>query len=250
MSGHSKWSKIKRAKGASDVKRSASFSRLANAVIVAAKNGGGNPDSNFTLKMAIEKAKAGLMPKDNIERAIKRGTGEIAGAVIEEVMYEAIGPNGTGLLIEAATDNKNRTTPDVKNTLNKFGVKFASAGAVSYQFGKFGKILVSLVDKNIEDIELAAIDAGSENFAEEGDSLAIFTKPTELDQVHKALEAQGIKAEEVSFSWEAKDIIKLEDKAVAEKLLNLMDLLDSLDDVTGIYVNFDIPEDLITKMDN
>lgn len=243
MSGHSKWSTIKRAKGAADVKRSASFSRLASAVIVAARNGGGNPDSNFSLRMAIDKAKAASMPKDNIERAIKRGTGEIAGAIIEETLYEAIGPANTGILIEATTDNKNRTTPEVKTALTKFGGKFASTGAVSYQFTKLGKILVDSTGTNKEDLELAAIDAGSEDFSEEGDDLAIFTKPTELDQVRKTLETNGIIIKEVSFSWEPKDVIKIDDKIMAEKLLTLMHALDEVEDVVNVYANFVINDD-------
>lgn len=245
MSGHSKWSTIKRAKGAADVKKSANFSRLANAIIVAAKNGGGNLDSNFTLKMAVDKARVGLMPKENIERAIKRGTGELAGAAIEEVMYEAIGPHGTGLLIEAATDNKNRITPEIKNTLTKFGAKFASSGAVAYQFNKLGKIIVDLTGKDREEAELAAIDAGSEDFAEFGDDLAIFTKPTELDKVRKSLEEQGMTIKEVVLSWEPKDTIDIDDKESAERLMNLVDTLEDLDDVHGVFVNFDIHENLI-----
>ncbi len=245
MSGHSKWSKIKRAKGASDVKRSASFSKLANAIIVAAKNGGGNPDSNFSLKMAMDKARVGLMPKDNIERAIKRGTGELGGAVVEEALYEAIGPDGTGILIEAATDNKNRTTPDIKNTLNKFNAKFASAGAVAYQFNKLGKIVVDLTNHDREEVELMAIDAGSEDFAEYDEDLAIFTKPTELDQVRKSLEAQGLVIKEVGLSWEPKDLITIENKDVADKLMNLVETLEELDDVTAVHINFDIHEKLL-----
>lgn len=245
MSGHSKWSTIKRAKGAADVKKSASFSRLANAIIVAAKNGGGKPETNFTLKMAVDKAKQANMPKDNIERAIKRGTGEIAGAMVEETLYEAIGLNGTGILIEATTDNKNRTTPDVKNTLTKFGAKFASIGAVSYHFSKLGKILIDLAGHDREEVELAAIDAGSEDFSEEGDDLAIFTKPNELDRVRKSLETMGFVVKEVSISWEPKDIVKIEEAEKAEKILTLMETLENLDDVTGVYANFDIAEDLI-----
>jgi len=245
MSGHSKWSTIKRAKGVADSKRSASFSRLANAVIIAAKNGGGNPDSNFSLKMAMEKARVGLMPKENIERAIKRGTGELAGTIIEEVMYEAIGSEGTGILIEATTDNKNRTTPEIKNILTKFGAKFGSSGAVSYHFNKLGKIVLDLAGKDSEEAELAAIDAGSEDFAEHGDDLAVFTKPNELDQVRKALEKQGQIIKEVSLSWEPKDIINIENKEHADKLMNLVEALEDLDDVTGVFVNFDIHEKLI-----
>lgn len=246
MSGHSKWSQIKRQKGAADAKRGVAFGKLTNAIIVAAKQGGGNPDSNFTLKMAIEKAKAGLMPKENIERAIKRGTGEIGGAIVEETLYEAIGPDGTGIMVEAATDNKNRTTPEVKNTLTKFGAKFASAGAVAYQFNKMGKIIVGLEGKDREEAELAAIDAGSEDFAEMGEDLAVYTKSNELDQVRKSLESEGFQVKEISLSWEPKDVVKIENKETAEKLMNLMQALEDLDDVTGVYANFDINEDLIS----
>jgi len=245
MSGHSKWSTIKRAKGAADIKRSASFSKLANAIIIAAKAGGGNPDSNYSLKLAIEKAKAGLMPKENIERAIKRGTGEIAGAAIEEALYEAIGPFNTGIIIEVATDNKNRTNPEVKNLLQKFGAKFASSGAVSYQFTKLGKILVSLEGKDQEEAELAAIDAGSEDFAEMGDSLAVFSKPNELDKVRRTLEEQGFEIKEATLSWEPKETVAIEDKEQAEKLMNLVEALEALDDVTAVHTNFDIKEELI-----
>jgi YebC/PmpR family DNA-binding regulatory protein len=235
MSGHSKWSTIKRAKGLADVKKSASFSRLANAIIVAAKNGGGNPDSNFTLKMAIDKARVGLMPKDNIERAIKRGTGEIGGAVVEEALYEAIGPDGAGILIEAATDNKNRTTPEIKNILTKAGAKFASTGAVNYHFNKLGKIVVDLNGRDREEAELLAIDAGSEDFTEHGDDLAVFTKPNELWIVKKLLEEKGLSVKDVVLSWEPKDVIIVEDKEQADKLMKLVEALEELDDVTGVF---------------
>ena len=245
MSGHSKWSQIKRQKGAADVKRGATFSRLANAVIIAAKNGGGNPDSNFSLKMAIDKAREGLMPKENIERAIKRGTGEMAGDVVEEALYEIIAPAGIGIIAEAVTDNKNRTTPEVKNVLQKFGAKLASTGAVAYHFNKMGKILVDAAGKNAEEIELIAIDAGAEDFEEHGADLAVYTKPNELEQTKKALEETGLVVKEAALSWEPKDTIEIEDKNMADKILELMQTLEELDAVTGVFANFDIKEDLI-----
>jgi len=245
MSGHSKWSQIKRQKGAADVKKGASFSRLANAVIVAAKNGGGNPENNFSLKMAIEKAKAGSMPKENIERAIKRGTGELAGATVEEVLYEAIGPGNVGIIIEGVTDNKNRTAPEIKNLLQKFGGKLASAGAVSYHFKKMGKILIAEGDKNSEELELMAIDAGAEDFDEHGRDLAVYTKPNELEQTKKTLEAQGLVIMEASLSWEPKDLVEIANEQEAHKILDLMQALEELDDVTGVYSNFNIQEGLI-----
>lgn len=245
MSGHSKWSQIKRQKGAADVKRGAAFSKLANAIIVAAKNGGGNPDANFTLKMAIDKAKTALMPKDTIDRAIKRGTGELAGALVEQALYEAIGPSGVGVVVEVLTDNKNRTGPEVKNVIQKFGGKIASTGSVSYHFNKMGKILVDLKDKDRDEVELAAIDVGAEDFDEEGDTLAVYTKPNELKLVKENLEAAGFVVRSAELSWEPKDVIEIEDKAEAQKILSLMEALESLDDVTGVYGNFNVKEELI-----
>lgn len=247
MSGHSKWSQIKRQKGAADVKRGAAFSKLTNAIIVAAKQGGGNPDSNFTLKIAIDKARAANMPKENIERAIKRGTGEIAGAAIEEILYEAIGPAGVGIIIEAATDNRNRTTPEIKNILTRFGAKLASVGAVQYQFNKMGKILVEKGEKNSEEIELLAIDAGAQDFDEQENDLAVYTAPTELRLVKEELEKNDVAIKETSLSWEPKDMVEVTDRNEAQKIVNLMQTLEALDDVTGVYANFNIKEDLIAN---
>ena len=246
MSGHSKWSQIKRQKGAADVKRGATFSHLTNAIIIAAKQGGGNPEANFSLKMAIEKAKAGSMPKENIERAIKHGTGELAGAAVEEVLYEIIAPSGIGILVEAVTDNKNRTTPEVKNILQKFGAKLASAGAVAYHFNKMGKIVVDLKDKNREEAELAAIDAGAEDFDEHNEDLAIYAKPSELKLVKESLESKDFAIKEAGLSWEPKDTIEINNKDQAQKILNLMHALDALDDMTGVFANFNIKEELLS----
>jgi len=245
MSGHSKWSQIKRQKGAADAKRGVQFGKLANAIIVAAKQGGGNPDANYTLKMAIEKAKAALMPKENIDRAIKRGTGEIAGAQVEEVLYEAIGPAGIGVIIEAVTDNKNRTGPEIKNTLQKFGAKTASSGAVVYQFSKMGKIIIDSAGRDAQKLELLAIDAGAEDFAEEAEDLAIYTRPNELEQTKKNLEGNSLVIKESSLVWEPKDIVEIEDQDQAQKIMHLMEALESMDDITGVFANFNIKEELI-----
>jgi YebC/PmpR family DNA-binding regulatory protein len=240
MSGHSKWSQIKRQKGAADAKRGVAFGKLANAIILAAKKGGGNPEANFSLKMAIEKAKTGLMPKENIERAIKRGTGEIAGAQIEEILYEAIGPAGISIIIEAATDNKNRTAPEIKNTLAKFGAKMASMGAATYQFEKKGKIIIDLKGQDKENIELISIDAGSDDFAEDGEDLAVFTKPNELEQVKKNLENQGLLVKEAQLIWEPKDTVVISDKVQEDKIIELLEMLENMDDVSAIFSNFDV----------
>jgi YebC/PmpR family DNA-binding regulatory protein len=249
MSGHSKWSQIKRQKGAADVKRGAVFSKLTNAIIVAGKSGG-DPNSNFTLKMAIEKAHQASMPKENIDRAIKRGTGELGGAKIEEVLYEAIGPQNIGILIEAATDNKNRTTSEVKNTLAKFGGKLVGSGAVSYQFNKMGKILIDSSAKDRDEIELLAIDAGAQDFDDHNEDLAVYTKPNELKIVKEHLESQGLTVKEAVQSFEPQATVGISDKSVSDKIIELMDALETLEDITNIYSNFDIKEDLIEDTGN
>lgn len=239
MSGHSKWSQIKRQKGVADVKRSANFTKLTHAVIIAAKSGG-DPAHNFTLKMAIEKAKEGNMPKENIERAIKRGTGEIAGGTVDEALYEAIGPYGIGILIEAATDNKNRTTSEIKTTLGKFGSKLASVGSVSYLFERKGKIIIEFQGKDHDELELISIDAGADDFLEHGEDLAIYTKINELEIVKKNLEKEGVVIKETSLSYEPKSTVEITDTLEGEKIINLMQTLENLDDVTNIFSNFDI----------
>lgn len=239
MSGHSKWSQIKRQKGAADVRRGASFSKLSNAIIVAAKSGG-DVNTNFTLKMAVEKAKVANMPKDTIDRAIKRGTGEIAGAAIEETLYEIIATGNIGIIVEAATDNKNRTTAGLKNVLTKFGAKLGSHGSVTYQFNQMGKLLVEVGAKDKEELELALIDAGAEDFMEHDQNIAVYTKPHDLELTKKALEAQGIIILEASLSWEPQNIIKIENNEKADKIISLTETLESLEDVTAVYVNFDL----------
>lgn len=239
MSGHSKWSQIKRQKGAADVKRSAIFGKLTNAIIVAARLGG-DQNANFGLKIAVEKARAANMPKENIERAIKRGTGEIPGEKLEEVLYEAIGQGGTGIMVEAITGNKNRTTSEIKNLLSRYGGKLVNPGAVAYQFEKMGKILVETTGQNREELELSLIDIGALDFEEQDDSLAIYTKPQELAKIKKDLEKK-LTVKESGLSWEPKSLVAISDKAEAQKILTLMENLDSIDEVTGVYANFDLP---------
>lgn len=243
MSGHSKWSQIKRQKGAADQKRGQVFSKLTNAIILAAR-GGGDPNANFALKIAIEKARLANMPKENIERAIKRGTGELGGAKIEEALYEAIGPVGIGILIEAVTDNKNRTNSQIKNILGKFGAKLAGSGAVQYQFERMGKLLIDLEGRDSQEIELIIIDAGALDFEEHDDVLAVYTQPEELSRVKKSLEGQNLNIEEASLSWEPKNLIKIADSDLAHKMIELMDALDSQDEVTAVYSNFDLSSEL------
>lgn len=239
MSGHSKWSQIKRQKGAADIKRSANFTKLTHAIIVAAKSGG-DPAHNFTLKMAIEKAKEGNMPKENIERAIKRGTGEIAGTKVEEVLYEALAPGGVGIIIEALTDNRNRTNSEIKNAITRFGGKLVSAGAITYQFRRVGKLALEITNQKPEDIELKAIDAGAIDIQEEDSKLIIMTKPNELEVVKKALEKGDIKVLESTLSWEPLSLVTISDLDQGQKIISLLETLDNLGDVSTIYANIEL----------
>lgn len=238
MSGHSKWSQIKRQKGAADIKRGAAFSKLTNAIIIAAKSGK-DSETNFALKMAIERARTANMPKDTIERAIKRGTGELGGAEIIDVLYEAIGPERVSILIEAATDNKNRANAAVKNILSSYGGKLASAGAVSYQFKRLGRLLIDTDSQNQEELELKVIDAGAIDFELAGNLLIVYTNPKELELVKKALESLKAIVKEASLVWKPSNLIKIDDKNQAQKVIKLLEDLEGNDDVTAVYSNID-----------
>lgn len=238
MSGHSKWSQIKRQKGAADLKRGAIFSKLANQILLAAKKGG-DANTNFALKMAIDKARAENMPKENIERAIQRGTGEISGALIDEILYEVIAPHGVGIIVNAATDNKNRTTANIKNILTKFGGKLASSGAVAYQFQKMGKIIIDSDDQDKEVLEFKIIDSGAEDFTEHDNEIIIYTKPNELEMIKKVLENQLIAIKDASLSYEPKNIIKLT-ASQADAVIKLIENIEALEEVNEVYTNFDL----------
>lgn len=247
MSGHSKWSSIKRQKGVTDVKRGATFTKLANAISIAARSGG-DPTMNFQLRLTMDKAKDFNMPKDNIDRAIKRGTGELGGNKIEDIMYEAYGPGGTAILIMAATDNRNRASADVKAILHKLGGKLAESGAVAYQFNHRGALNVSLKDVSSDEVELAAIDAGAEDFEERYGIITIYTDPKETESVRQKLAEAGIPIDEMSLSWEAKAPINISDLKVAEQVLRMMEKLEELDDVTEVFGNFEINESIISSI--
>ncbi len=248
MSGHSKWATIKRAKGATDAKRSTVFTRLANAVSIAARQGGGDATMNFSLRIAMDQAKNANMPKENIERAIKRGTGEGGAAVIEDIMYEAYGPGGTGMLIEAATDNRNRTSAEVKSVFNKIGGKLAAAGAVSYQFKKRGIMNFDMAGKDAEEAEMAAIEAGADDFELNDKELTVYTEVKETDKVRVAMAASGYEARDVNLSWEPNTTIKVEDEKTAMQIVKLINHLEDLDDVTTVSSNFDIADEILERI--
>ncbi len=237
MSGHSKWSTIKRAKGAADAKRGAVFTRIGNQIAVAAR-GGTDPAMNPTLAMAIEKAKAANMPMSNVERAIARVADKNA-AQLHEVMYEGYGPGGVGILVECATDNLNRTYPEVKHAFAKKGGNIAEAGAVAFQFSRKGIIRVKASG---DDAILAILDAGAEDAIEEAGELIVYTEAKELAKVRTAINEAGFEVAEAELTYVPNNTIEITDASVAQKIMNLMDTLDELNDVVATHTNFDIAE--------
>ena len=245
MSGHSKWASIKHQKGIADARRGAAFTKIATLIALAAKKGA-DPEMNFSLRLAIQKAKAANMPAAGIERAIKRGAGTDGGAAMEEVRYEAYGPASVAIIIECATDNRNRTASDVRLAVTKHGGRMAELGAVAYQFTNRGIIEITTSDH--EEAELAAIEAGAEDFVTEGDTLTVYTAPTDLDAVRKALVADGYEVKRAELSLEPNTSVTVSDQHAAETLLRLMDAVEDLDDVTGTYTNFEIDDAIANKL--
>jgi YebC/PmpR family DNA-binding regulatory protein len=231
MSGHSKWSQIKRKKGVADAKRGAIFTKVANIITIAARNGGGDPDMNPRLFDAIAKAKEVNMPKENIERAIKRGTGELEGMTIEEMTIEAYGPHGSAFIIEAITDNKNRTISDIRNILSRYDGKVAQTGSVAYQFAKKGVLTVTPAS---EETELTAIDAGASDTKIENDILTIYTEPRELKKTQAALGKTKIETAEIEYIPSVKITPTADDKT---KIENLIEALLENDDVNNVFSN-------------
>lgn len=235
MSGHSKWSTIKRQKGAADAKKANVFTKLANTISVAARQGA-DPSMNFQLRLAIDKARAANMPKDNIERSIARGAGIGGATAFEEVMYEVYGPSGIAILIEAATDNRNRTAADIKAVLNKYNGKLATAGAVQYLFEKRGTISIDKSDTDAETTEMAIMESGASDYEEADGEFLVYTNPNELESVKKNLESQGLVTSDAKLSWEPKQTVSLDDET-STKVVKLLDALDELDDVTAVACN-------------
>ncbi|HET7302874.1 MAG TPA: YebC/PmpR family DNA-binding transcriptional regulator [Candidatus Saccharimonadales bacterium] len=242
MSGHSKWSTIKREKGAKDAARGALFTKLGNAIAIAAR-GGADPSMNFALRLAIDKAKAANMPTANIQRSIDRGSGKLGGEQIQEVMYEGYGPGGVAILVEAATDNVNRTYPEVRLAFSKHGGNIAEKGAVAFQFERKGVIRVK---GSGDELVMQALDAGAEDVQEEGEESVIYTDPKELATVRQNLEDAGSTITDAELSFVPNNTVEVTDEATAGKIMRLMDALDAIDDVTNTHVNFDIADDLIS----
>ena len=245
MSGHSKWSTIKRKKGALDAKRGQIFTRLIKEITVAARMGGGDPDANPRLRAAIASAKAENMPKDNIDRAIKKGTGELEGAVYEEITYEGYGPGGVAVLVDCMTDNKNRTVADIRHYFSKSGGNLGESGCVAWMFDKKGTILVD--KETIEEDELLdkALEAGAEDVVEEDNVFQVVKAPDDFESVREALEADGVKFIEATVSMVPQNTIDVSEEKTAKQILKLLESLEDHDDVQNVYANFDIPDDIM-----
>ena len=247
MSGHSKWASIKHKKAATDARRGQLFTKLARAISVAAREGGGDPDSNFTLSAAIQKARDYSMPKDSIQRAIGRGTGAGAdGETIERVLYEGYGPSGVAVLVEALTDNRNRTSADVRHTFDKNSGSLGEPGSVAWVFEKRGVVMVDAY-RYTEDDLIPAIDAGAEDVAREGDSLKVVSAAEDLAAVRRALEAAGVDIESAQLTMEPKNVVEV-GETDARAVMRLMEALDDHDDVEAVHANFDIPADLLEEI--
>jgi YebC/PmpR family DNA-binding regulatory protein len=247
MSGHSKWSSIKHKKGAADAKRGKLFTKLARAITIAARDGGGNPDVNPALGLAVQKARDASMPKDNIQRAIDRGTGEGGDAApIESAVYEGYGPGGAAILVEALTDNRNRTGAEVRHAFEKHGGSLGEPGSVAWQFEKRGVILLD-GQRYGEDELMPAIDAGAEDVAEDGDLLKVLTAVGDLAGVRASLEGSGVEVQSAELSMEPKSVVEVEE-GEAPALLRLMDALEEHDDVDAVHANFDVPEEVLERV--
>jgi len=247
MSGHSKWSTIKRQKGVNDSKRSAMFTKVAREIAVAARAGGGDPDANYRLRLAVDKARSINMPADNIRRAIDKATGGGDEVQYEEIVYEGYGPGGVAVLVEAQTDNRNRTAAEVRSIFAKTGGQLAGSGAVAWQFEARGLITVSRASGDPDEVALAAIDAGAADVDTEVDPIEIYTDPSELFGVRKALEAAGVPVDDAESAMIAKQTVTLDADHV-RKALRLVDLLEDLDDVQRVTTNVDIPEELLAEL--
>jgi YebC/PmpR family DNA-binding regulatory protein len=244
MSGHSKWSTIKHKKGKEDARRGQLFSKLARAIMVAAREGGADPGSNAALAAAIEKARGYSMPKDNIDRAVQRGSGEGGGDTFERITYEGYGPAGVAIIVEVLTDNRNRSASSVRSVFTKHNGTLGQPGSVAWIFERRGSIVVDAGKYNEDDVMAAAIEGGADDVVRDGEAFQVLCEPTELSVVREAIEQAGIEYEQAELTLQPKSTVQL-DEAEARKTLRLVDALEDIDDVQDVYANFDIPEEVL-----
>ena len=247
MSGHSKWSQIKRQKGANDAKRGALFTKLTREIIVAARQGGGDVEGNYRLRMAVDKAREASMPADNIKRAIERATGGSEGEALEEITYEGFGPNNVAVIVATMTDNRNRTAGEIRSVFNKAG---GSLAPVAWQFEQRGVISVPLNGRDPDEVTLAAIDAGATDVSSpEAGAIVVYTAPADLQRVRQSLEDAGYTARSAELSMEPTTTVDVADERAARQTLKFVETLEDLDDVQNVYANFDIPAELMERLE-
>ena len=247
MSGHSKWATIKHKKGKTDARRGKLFSKLSRAITVAAREGGADPNMNVSLANAVEKARSESMPKDNIEKAIQRGGGGADGTAYENILYEGYGPAGVAIIVEVLTDNKNRSAAEVRNIFSQHGGQLAQPGAVAWVFERKGSIIVDGSKYGEDEIMTAAIDAGADDVAQDGDEFEVLTQPADFTAVRDAMVAAGIEFDQAELTMVPKSTVKLE-ASDARKTMKIVDALEDSDDVQEVYANFDIPEDVLEAL--
>ncbi|MDO8673279.1 MAG: YebC/PmpR family DNA-binding transcriptional regulator [Dehalococcoidia bacterium] len=246
MSGHSKWSQIKRQKGVNDAKRGQIFTKFGREIMVAARQGGPDPESNFRLRLAVQRAKEQNMPVENIDRAIKRASGGAEGVVLEEITYEGYGPSGVAVFVEALTDNRNRTVAEVRNLFTRSGGCMGEAGSVAWLFDARGILTIEPGKVDQDELVLAAIDAGAEDVKIEDGYIEVYTQPHDLEPVRKKMESAGVKVTSADFSRVPKTTVALQEKESLQTL-RLMDKLEELDDIQRVYTNADIPDEVLKK---
>ena len=250
MSGHSKWANIKHRKAAQDAKRGNLFQKLVRAIIIAAKDGGGDPAMNMRLKTAIERAKAVSVPNDNITRAIKRGTGELGDISYDELTYEAYGPSGIAVLVNVMTDNRNRTTPEIRALLSRNGGQMGESGSVAWMFDRKGVIEVKGTGLNEDDLMTLGLDSGMSDMEANDEGFTLYCEPSDLDTLQKALEDNKYVVENAEVSMIAKTPVEVSDPEAARKVLRLVDALEEHDDVQNVYSNFEIPDEVAAKIED
>ena len=246
MSGHSKWSSIKHQKGVTDARRGQLFTKLTREIIVVVRQGGSNPESNFRLRLAVQKARDNNMPLENIERAIKRGSGEIEGVTLAEMVLEGYGPGGAAILVQVLTDNRNRTLQDIRNIFSRHNGSLGESGCVAWLFGPRGLITVPINDLDAEELELQAIDAGAEDVKVENGYVEIYTKPEDMEKTRAAMEQQNLTIASSELIMTSKNMVELEEKP-ALQTLKLLDRLEELDEVQHVTTNADFPENILEK---
>jgi YebC/PmpR family DNA-binding regulatory protein len=247
MSGHSKWSSIKHKKALTDARKGQQFTKMAREITIAAREGGGNPEGNYRLRLAIEKARDVNMPQDNVKRAIMRGTGELGGAQMEQLRFEGYGPHGVAVMVETVTDNRNRTSGDIRNLFSRAGGNLGTTGSVGWMFTRQGQIVVDADGRDPDEVGLEAIDLGATDARVDGKTVDVVTDPATLEAVQQGLKKKGYKIDSAEVTMNSSQLVSL-NEATAPPVLRLLDALEELDDVQSVYSNIDVPADVMERI--